>query len=300
MHPARIISALLLLSGVVISPAEAQFAVADSAHPPMVSRSVELRPGALLPAHRIVAFYGNPLSTRMGILGEIPPAEMMAQLKRTAAAWQAVDSTTRVLPALHLIVTVAQADAGRDGMYRLRHGDALISRVAEWARENDWLLFLDLQIGRSSVAAELPRLLPWLKLPWVHLGIDPEFAMAPDQVPGKQIGSLDATSINHAVDVLAGLVEAEDLPPKILVIHRFTHRMVTGEDGIRVDPRVQVVIHMDGFGGPQLKFDTYRKVITERPVQFAGFKLFYRNDRPMIPPSAIVRLDPVPVYIQYQ
>jgi len=30
-------------------------------------------PGSLLPEHRIVAFYGNPKSTRMGILGQLPP-----------------------------------------------------------------------------------------------------------------------------------------------------------------------------------------------------------------------------------
>ena len=38
-------------------------------------------PGAILPAKRIVAFYGNPLSKRMGILGELPPDEMLAQAR---------------------------------------------------------------------------------------------------------------------------------------------------------------------------------------------------------------------------
>ena len=37
-------------------------------------------PGAMLPAKRIVAFYGNPLSKRMGMLGELPPDEMLAKL----------------------------------------------------------------------------------------------------------------------------------------------------------------------------------------------------------------------------
>ena len=37
-------------------------------------------PGAILPAKRIVAFYGNPLSKRMGILGELPPDDMLARL----------------------------------------------------------------------------------------------------------------------------------------------------------------------------------------------------------------------------
>ena len=42
-------------------------------------------PGSILPTHRIVAFYGNPYSKRMGVLGELPPDSMMAQLRATAA-----------------------------------------------------------------------------------------------------------------------------------------------------------------------------------------------------------------------
>src|SRR5687768_10519771 len=34
-------------------------------------------PGSILPERRIVAFYGNPLSKRMGILGEIAPDDML-------------------------------------------------------------------------------------------------------------------------------------------------------------------------------------------------------------------------------
>ena len=37
-------------------------------------------PGSILPGKRIVAYYGNPLSKRMGILGEIPPDQMLARL----------------------------------------------------------------------------------------------------------------------------------------------------------------------------------------------------------------------------
>ena len=37
-------------------------------------------PGALLPNKRIVAFYGNPLSKKMGVLGEYPKDEMLAKL----------------------------------------------------------------------------------------------------------------------------------------------------------------------------------------------------------------------------
>jgi hypothetical protein len=37
--------------------------------------------GALLPYNRIIAYYGNLYSTRMGILGELPRKEMLAKLQ---------------------------------------------------------------------------------------------------------------------------------------------------------------------------------------------------------------------------
>ena len=40
-------------------------------------------PGALLPYKRIVAFYGNLYSKRMGILGELPKEQMLKKLQKT-------------------------------------------------------------------------------------------------------------------------------------------------------------------------------------------------------------------------
>ena len=75
-------------------------------------------PGAILPAKRIVAYYGNPLSKRMGALGEYEPQDMLNRLDKEVAAWRAADPATPVQPALHLIAVVAQADAGPSGKYR--------------------------------------------------------------------------------------------------------------------------------------------------------------------------------------
>src|SRR5918911_892425 len=113
-------------------------------------------PGSIFPGHRIVAYYGNPLSKRMGILGELPPEQMLARLDAEVARWSKADPSTPVQPALHLIVTVAQGSAGSDGMYRLRMPDTLVERVAGWAAKRNALLFLDLQVGKSRVQAELP------------------------------------------------------------------------------------------------------------------------------------------------
>ncbi|MGH7671237.1 MAG: hypothetical protein ACRENQ_17275, partial [Gemmatimonadaceae bacterium] len=205
-------------------------------------------PGAILPAHRIVAFYGNPLSPRMGILGALPPDQMLAKLDTEVAAWNAADPATPVIPALQLIVSVAQDQPGRDSMYRARMPDTLITRVAGWADQKKALFFLDVQVGHSSVAAEIERLLPYLARPTVHLALDPEFAMKDGTTPGQKIGTLDASDVNYAIGVLDSLVTANHLPPKVLIVHRFTRRMLTNAHGIKLDPRVQVVVDMDGWG----------------------------------------------------
>jgi hypothetical protein len=259
--------------------------------------------GSLLPAHRVVAFYGNPLSTRLGILGRIPPARMLDSLTQVAAQWQRADSTTRVQPALHLIATVAQGKPGADNMHRLRMSDATIEQVAKWAEERGWLLFLDIQIGHSTVQAELPHLMKFLQRPYVHLALDPEFAMKTAHAPGKKIGTMDAKEINWAAGQLAALVDQYQLPPKMLVVHRFTDKMLTNAAKITAnDPRVQVVIDMDGFGSPSLKKGTWQRVIIREPVQYTGFKLFLnpKNDHPMMSPTDVIKLEPAPLYIQYQ
>lgn len=275
-----------------------QLTPADSARWPV--KGPAPLPGSLLPEHRIVAFYGNPKSTRMGILGQIPPEEMLPKLERTATEWAKADPGRPVMPALHLIATVAQGKPGSGAKYRLRHSDQTIEQVLGWAEERGWLVFLDVQIGHSTVPAELPHLVKYLERPYVHLALDPEFAMKLGGIPGRRIGTLDAADVNYAVRLLADIVDRKKVPPKVLVVHRFTQRMLTNHDKITLDPRVQVVVDMDGFGAPWLKEDGYKFFIVPEPVQYAGFKLFFKNDRPMMTPEQVIRLWPVPYYIQYQ
>ena len=258
-------------------------------------------PESIIPEHRIVAFYGNPLSKRMGILGELPPEQMLPRLEEVATQWAAADSGQKVLPALHLIATVAQSYPGPARKYRLQMADSLIERVANWAEERGWILFLDIQVGVSTVEDELKVLVPYLKRPYVHLALDPEFAMKDGKVPGTDwMGRMDAAEVNHAIGVLAGIVERHSLPPKVLVVHRFTRNMLTNASQIRLDPRVQVVIDMDGWGSPGSKMGAYRWFVVRHPVQYTGFKLFYKNDKPVMTPEQVLELYPKPMYIQYQ
>jgi hypothetical protein len=261
-------------------------------------------PGSILPNRRIVAYYGNPNSKRMGVLGELPQPEMFAKLDRETAAWNRADPSTPVQQALHLIAVVAQGAPGEDGKWRRRESPKIIDKVYGWARQKDALMFLDIQIGKSTLKEELEVLLPYLQRPDVHLGLDPEFAMTKGGDPGRRVGTYDASHINQAIDVLAELVTRHKLPPKVLVIHRFTGPMVTNSQNIKRDPRVQVVMHMDGWGPPYGKRATWSRFIYKYPVQYTGFKLFYHNDtkagHPLMKPADVLALTPKPVYIQYQ
>lgn len=276
-------------------------------HPGWPVPGPESLPGAILPEQRIVAFYGNPLSVKMGILGELAPERMLARLDTIVAQWRAADPGTPVLPALHLISVVAQEKPGRDSLYRLRMDTTLIRKVHEWAQRKQAILILDIQAGRSTIQKELPRLLGWLALPEVHLAVDPEFYMhynREGRAPGARIGTLDAADVNYAIEQLGKLVTQYHLPPKVLVIHRFTKNMLQNAAKIRLDPRVQVVINMDGWGQPWLKFDTYATSEVAEPVQFTGFKLFFHNDTKkgdlLLTPRELLALRPRPMYIQYQ
>lgn len=261
-------------------------------------------PGAILPYNRIIAYYGNLYSTRMGILGEIPREQMLAKLQGEVAKWQAADPTVKAIPALHYIAVTAQGAPGKDNKHRMRMPFKQIDTIIKWAKPIDALVFVDIQVGHSSVKDEVTQLTQYLSLPNVHLGIDPEFSMKGGERPGTKIGHFTAADVNDAIDILADIVRKNKLTPKVLVVHRFTQGMIKNYKDIKMVPEVQVVMDMDGFGSKTLKKSTYLRYIYKEPVQFTGFKLFYKNDNrndwTMYSPEELMKFTPKPIYIQYQ
>lgn len=260
---------------------------------------------AILPFQRILAYYGNFYSTRMGILGEYEPDEVIEKLMSTKAEWEQADPDTPVLPAVEYIAMVAQGSAGADGMYRAVMPDEEIEKAYALAQEIDGILILDIQIGKSTLEEELPKFKKYLERPEVHLAIDPEFSMKYGDAPGTVIGTFDAKDVNYTINYLADIVKEKELPPKVLIVHRFTYPMVTNYKQIAPQPEVQVVMNMDGWGSKDLKRTTYRQAVEGEPVQFTGIKLFYKNDlKPpstgLLTPTEVLDLNPKPIYVQYQ
>ena len=262
--------------------------------------------GAILPFNRVIAYYGNLYSKKMGVLGEYEEDIMLGKLNTEVAKWNKADPKTPAIPALHYIVTVAQGSAGADGKYRSRMPDSEIQKVFKMANKINAIVFLDIQVALSDLKTELPILKKYLELPNVHLGIDPEFSMKTMAKPGTVVGTMDGElDVNFAINYLSEIVKDKNIPPKILVVHRYTKKMLTNYAKITPTSEVQVVIHMDGWGGKDKKKGTYRNFIYPEPVQFAGFKLFYKNDTKepnttILTPEELLKLNPRPIYIQYQ
>lgn len=250
--------------------------------------------------NRLVAFYGTPKSENMGILGEYPPEEMMKKLKERAAAYSKADPDHPAVPTIELIATVAQRTPGPEGLYISDPSKEVIDRYAKLAKENNALLLLDIQLGQASVMEGVKKVEPYLKLPYVHLAIDTEYSVAEGEVPGKDLGHVDGAEIQKAVDYMDKLVEENDLPDKLVVVHQFGNGIVTNKDMIKPTSHVEVALNYDGFGDPDIKMSAYGKLVQKQPIQYGGFKLFYENDDPLLTPKQVLKLDPAPAIVDYQ
>ncbi len=256
--------------------------------------------GELLPAYRILAYYGHPHDPNMGILGEYDIEELHARLLTEAANYEAADPSRPVLPAFELIATVAQPVPGDDGTFILDTDKETLTEYIDFAEANDMLVFLDLQIGRGTVADEIEKVRPLLERPNVHLALDPEFAVAEGEIPGEYIGELTAESITYAQQTLAALAEENGLPPKVLIVHQFREDMIVGKDRLGPVAGVQLVLDADGYGAPELKTDVYNILVRDEPIEFGGVKLFYRQDKPLMTAAEILALNPSPDLVIYQ
>ena len=251
--------------------------------------------------HRLVSYYGHPWSAQMGVLGEYQdPQQMVDALKEQAAAYTAADPDLPAIPTIELIASVAQPTPGPDGLYLNRTPPEVIEEYAQLAKANDVLLLLDVQIGYSTVAAEVEALRPFLERPYVHLAIDPEYDMAPGEVPGQQFGSTPAWEIKDAAETLSTIVQQNELPPKVMVIHQFRYDMIENKAAITPTPNVQTVLHADGFGAPATKINKYNLLVRDEPIQYGGFKLFYSQDVPLMSPEEVLSLNPPPAVVSYQ
>ncbi|WP_077622397.1 hypothetical protein [Sediminibacillus massiliensis] len=250
--------------------------------------------------HRLVAYYGHPNSTNMGILGEMEPDALMEKLKEQTQAYSDADPSRPAIPTIELISTVAQRDPGPEGKYFHMTSPEQIDEYAELAKENDALLMLDVQLGTDSVINQVKLIEKWLKLPYVHLAIDTEFHVQEGETPGIDLGQVNGEEVQEAVDYLSKMVEENDLPDKIVLVHQFMDEALTNKEAIQPTENVEVALNYDGWGDASTKMSLYRKFVRNEAVQYGGFKIFYNKDEPVMSAEEVLKLDPNPAIINYQ
>jgi hypothetical protein len=254
----------------------------------------------IFPKYQLVGYVGLPGSPALGPLDK-DLATKAARLEKLSRAYAAGRTP---LPVMELITVVAKASPGKDRMYRGRLPDAKIQEYLTVARKHRMLLLLDVQPGRAKILPEVKRLERWLKEPDVGLAFDPEWAVGPNQVPGRVYGRTTGAELDSVASYLSGLVQSHKLPEKVFVFHQLSPRIVTGEQALKKHPGVVTIKSVDGIGAREDKLKTWTKLTANlSPGVHAGFKLFYTEDTrhgPLMTPPQVMALRPRPELVIYE
>ena len=268
------------------------------------ARTVPELPGGgqiVFPGRRMVALYGSPGTPALGPLGAQDLPSSIRRAKRVAAQYNRI-SKAPVIPSFEIIATVASADPGFRGMYTNPIDPAVLEPWVDAAGRAGMYVTIDLQPGRMDFLTQAKMYRRLLEKPHVGLALDPEWRLRPDQVHLTQIGAVDPAEINRTAAWLAGIVREKNLPQKAFVLHQFDAAMLG--DRSRIDtsnPELQVVVHADGHGTPDVKMGTWRRIVDGlSPDIWMGWKNFYTEDKPMFSPGRTLAVDPEPWFISYQ
>ena len=253
----------------------------------------------IFPTYTVVAHYGTAGTPVLGVLGEGTPDQAGAALLKAVKPFGPA-SGRRILPAFELIASIAQRAAGADGLYSTYIPDAEIARYLAAARKIKAVVILDLQPGRADLLDQAKHFEKFLKEPDVGLAIDPEWKLYGDQLPGKQIGYVDAASVNRVSAWLAALRQKHRLPEKLFVLHQFKTLMLPEREKIVARTGLATVLHIDGFGSQSVKRDVYDLLAYRSGPIRNGLKLFIDEDTDMFTPAEAMSVRPQPDLITYQ
>jgi hypothetical protein len=279
--------------------------------------------GAVLPNHRVVAFYAIPGAAPTGPAYQITDG-MLKQLQQQGAAYQQIDPAHPVDLGIDLVVSVPDGDPGPLGYYSHHVDSQMIQDYIDFCQKNGILLFLDLNFGQAPVGPEVDAFLPYLeKYSFVHMAIDPEW-MFPnrDGVPGVNLSNVSAADLNIVIQKLAPLPMQYHVPRKILIIHQYrgdgdglknphaANVEIVDKRNLLNDPRVDVVLHIDSVGnypkGRADKIKQYTQWVTDDMQRFhnfkyGGFKIFYNLESKygLMTPSQVLAMKPAPMIVTY-
>lgn len=204
-----------------------------------------------------------------------------------------------------MIGSVAQDTPGPDGLYVLDTDGRYLDQYTIFTHEHGMVLFIDVQMGRRAPHEDYEGLERWIRYPHVHLALDPEFHLPEDGKPGQALGKIDASDVTRAQNWVVGLANRYGTPRKMLIVHQFHEYGVENKDQIGIVHGCDLIMNEDGHGTPAAKRETYRVIITNHPIEYNEFKVFYKEDlvpegSRLMTPEEVLSLDPVPDVVNYQ
>lgn len=293
----------LLLSLVILSGCNIEKNPQGSQNPRPAQKTIPaqtpkiLKPISILSESTLFTVYGRAFECAP-ILGRLGSYRGFDDMEKDIQPWlQGIKkrhSKKRVIPAIHLIYAMATPCKPGDDCLLYLEGTVkdLIGEYIEPAAKRGWMVVLDTQIGKSTPAQQVQRIIDkgYLRYDNVAIALDPEFHVhAGRETPGRPIGTLTATQINSAQKILSDYARSQRLPTKkILMVHQFGDAnvndgvpfMIKDKKHIKTCDNVDLVLNMDGLGGQDIKAVKYNKILDAKVypfIQFRGIKVFFNN-----------------------
>lgn len=258
--------------------------------------------GLVFPGRRMIALYGHPYGPELGVMGEQSPEEAAALAKEYASSYEPF-ADEPIIPAFEIIVTVASEFPGEDGNFSNETPAEDIEPYVDAIIDAGGYAVIDLQPGQGSFLEQAKAYEDLLRRPNVGLALDAEWKLNPGEAPLSRIGSAAASEINEVADWLAELIRDNDLPQKAFVLHQFNISMFPDRENIGTEhPELAYVLHADGHGVPEQKFDTWNVLREELdPNFYMAWKNFIDEDTPMFTPEQTFDdVNPRPWFVSYQ
>ncbi len=278
-------------------------------------------PEGLLEKNTVFTVYGRAFG-RAPILGHLGVYKnfdaMAAEIPKWTNPIEKLNEEKTVVPGVELIYAMAAPCEERANCLNYLEGaiHSLEEDYIKPAAARGWIVVLDTQLGSSTPAAQVNRMIEkgYLKYDNVHVAIDPEFHLYPGRsTPGVPIGTVEASDVNKAQRILSDYVSSQHLKTKkILIVHQFGDAiihdgvpfMIEHKKNLKTYENVDLVVDMDGLGTPQLKIWKYNRIADPKAypfLEYRGIKVFYPNqwekaghfDKPPLTMEQLFGIEPV-------
>jgi hypothetical protein len=278
----------------------------------------------MLETNTVIAYYGRAFSPhdhmdKVAILGRLGSFDnfdqFYADIAGVCAEVDELNGDLGVIPAIDIIYQLASGTKENGGGTFLisvqeyldaTRGGSFEKDYLQPAAEKGVLVFLDNQLGLSSVLAQTEETLHWLeKYDNVHLFFDPEFHVYPEQyesgavtIPGRPLpGKIDADDVNAALRRIYEFKQEKGIEREVIVgLHQFedvnvpleTRTMITDKERIVIPPGITLIFDADGFSPSEnsqaVKWAKYRAMVDPVAYPFfgngayGGIKVFPPNE----------------------